>query len=204
MACADSPSAFDARITQNDGALLTSLVAAAAGKDARLDVLTNEDVRKAVALEAEQQSVGCSTEGSCLAELAGALGARAIIYGSVGTLGGTHILTLSLYDSAQGRSGGREVVKGSTIDELAAGLDDAVANLIGSWQKANPTTDGERPRLLVMDLVVNACRHAVHDDAREDACDAKPGRADADPQDGSGAARCVDWGRRGGGLRVRA
>jgi hypothetical protein len=152
-------------ITQDDGALLTSLVAAAAGKDARLDVLTHEDVRKAVALEAEQQSVGCSTEGSCLAELAGALGARAIIYGSVGTLGDTRILTLSLYDSAQGRSGGREVVKGRTIDELAAGLDAAVVNLIGSWQKANPTAEGERARLLVMDLDVRSSTNPEPADA---------------------------------------
>lgn len=144
-----------AAISPDEGALLTSLVAAAAGRDGRADVLASEDVRKAVEVEASQQMMGCSAS-SCLAELAGALGARAVIYGSVGDLGDAKVLTLNIYDSAQGRSGGRAVVRGRTVDELAAGLDAAVLELMTSWQRDNKQAGGERPRLLVMDLDVRA------------------------------------------------
>lgn len=136
-------------VTPDEGALLTSLVAAAAGKDPQVDVLASEDVRKAVALEAEQQMAGCSSEGSCLAELAGALGARAIIYGTVGTLGGLNVLTLNVFDSAAGQSGGRVVVRGKDVEELSRGLDAAVAELLAGWQKG-----AGRARVLVMDLDV--------------------------------------------------
>jgi hypothetical protein len=46
------------------------------------DVLSTADVQQMVELEAEKAAMGCA-DNSCLAELAGALGADLVVYGDV-------------------------------------------------------------------------------------------------------------------------
>ena len=60
---------------------------------------------------------GCD-EGStsCLAELAGAMGARLVLFGDLGKLGDTTVVSLNLFLSDQAQSAGRETVRVKSLD----------------------------------------------------------------------------------------
>lgn len=153
VAAALSPRA--AAISATEGSLLTSLVANAASRDARFDVLTRDDVKNAVAVEADRQGLGCE-ESTCLAELAGALGARIVVYGSVGQLGEDTLLTLNLFDSDAASSGGRRVARGKTITELSSVVEATTTELLEGFLKKSGAAPDARVRLLVLDLEVRA------------------------------------------------
>ena len=56
--------------------LLNDLVATAAERTSSLTVITGADIANVIALEAEKEALGCDdTSASCLAEVAGAMGA---------------------------------------------------------------------------------------------------------------------------------
>jgi hypothetical protein len=135
-----------------DGALLTSMVTAAAGADARMDVLSTTDVKKALDVEAQKTLAGCDeAAGSCLAEIAAAMDARSVLHGSVGQLGTDTVLTLSLFDTMSASAVGRVVVKDKTISAVADRVEAAVKELL---VKVPTLKDGQRTRVLVIDLDV--------------------------------------------------
>lgn len=104
--------------TLPDAQLLNGVAASAAGKDARIDVLTNDDLRTAVDVEATRQAAGCATN-SCALEIANALDARFIITGTLGTLGDNLVLQLTVLDVKSARSVGRASLRGSNTGALA-------------------------------------------------------------------------------------
>lgn len=142
-------------VGDGEGRLLTSLVATAAAKDPMFDVLTRDDVRNALAVEAEKQSLGCA-ESSCLAEIAGAMGARIVVYGSVGRLGQQLVLTLNLFDSEAARSGGRRVAQAVDLDKLAALVEPTTQELLQAFVQRGGLPQSTRVRLIVLDLEVQA------------------------------------------------
>lgn len=77
---------------------LSGIIAAAVASDARLDVVTSEDVASLVALEGDRQIAGCD-DNSCLAELAGAIGARYVVFGDISRLGDRAVANLRLFDT---------------------------------------------------------------------------------------------------------
>jgi len=83
-----------------------------------LNVIDGADVKTMMELEGERQQVGCG-DSSCLAELAGALGARLVVFGSVGVLGSKTVLHLNLFDSQTGQSVGRQFVEVDNPGELS-------------------------------------------------------------------------------------
>jgi hypothetical protein len=138
--------AHAARVDAGAARLLTDAVAVAVQKQPAVDVLTNEDVRRAMDFEASKQALGCDATG-CLAELADALGASFVVHGSVGGLGDELALTLNLFDSASARSMGRVLVRAPSIGALADRVPGAVSEL---WQ-ARPVGEA-RLRVLVLAL----------------------------------------------------
>lgn len=96
------------------------LLVAALGDLEGLQVTSQEDLRKLANLDAAKQAMDCAAQ-SCLAEMAGALGARAVVFGSVTGLGSTTSIALSLFDSKNG------VIQRRTIE--AKKLDDIPAEL---------------------------------------------------------------------------
>ena len=133
----------------NDAHLLTELIGGAAGQRATVDVLTSDDVRRAVELEASRETLGC-TASSCLAEIASAMGARFVLYGSLSKLSEDElILTLTIFDSGTGSSGGRRSLRARDLKALVNQIDGAVAALVDqALAAANLTT---KTRLLVLD-----------------------------------------------------
>ncbi len=116
--------------THDDARLLTELVASAAARNRAVDVLTGEDVRRAVDLEAERQTLGCAAS-SCLAEIASAMGAGVVLYGSLSKLGDDEaILTLNVFDSNSARASGRSSIRGRDVKAIVDQIDGEVATLI--------------------------------------------------------------------------
>ena len=117
---------------------IASLMLVELSKQHGLDVISASDVKRLAELEGEKQAMGCA-DSSCLAELAGAMGARYVVFGDVGTLGSLMILNLNLFDSQKATAVNRTTVQSNGIEELpsklAAGLVELAAPL-----NAGPTT----------------------------------------------------------------
>jgi len=142
-----------AEIDASAAATLTQLTAVAASKVEGTEVLSSRDIQEIVALESDKQLIGCADESSCLAEVAGALGARFVVFSQLGELDDTLVLTLNLFDADEAKSVGRKVVDGSTVSELGEKVGPAVVALIGdAIADAPPAVDGALVKVLVMDI----------------------------------------------------
>jgi hypothetical protein len=141
-----------APLTSSDAELVSAFVATAATKDARLDVLSAADVRNAVDLEAQRAVMGCDAT-SCLLEVAGAMDARLVVHGTLGTLGDVVVLTLNVFDIAAARALGRVVVQKQRVDALADAIGPAVVELL---ERAPTPTPGTRIRTVVLDVKLTA------------------------------------------------
>ncbi len=115
---------FDAGTTTTIGGLVTSELAG----DQRLDIIASDDVERLAALEGDRQNVGC-TDNSCLAELAGAIGARYVVFGDVGKLGDVVIVQLNLFDSQTAQALTRVTVQANSMSELPRALQPRVHEL---------------------------------------------------------------------------
>ncbi len=107
-----------------------------------LDVTAYDDVKQVLDLQGEKHGLGCD-EASCLADLAGALGARYIVTGRLGKLGSNYILTMSLFDSDEADSVARGKASADDLgrigDKIPAILDQLVGPL-GVVTAAPPAT----------------------------------------------------------------
>ena len=114
--------------------IITNMVSAElANYNQRFEIITSADMRQMVALEAEKQSMGCVTDSSCLAELAGAMGARLVLFGGVGKLGNNIIITLNLFDSVEATSAGRVIIRASDLDVVPDKVPPALAKLVSQF-----------------------------------------------------------------------
>lgn len=95
-----------------------------------LEVISGAELRKMAELEAERAVVGCESDGSCLAELAGALGAGLAISGQVGQLGSQLVMNLQLFDAGEARVVSRVTRRVGSFEALADAVPDAVRELM--------------------------------------------------------------------------
>ncbi len=94
---------------------------------------SQNEVQTLLGKERQAQLLGCSDESnSCLTELAGALGARFVMSGTVTKLGEAYQLTLQTLDSQKAQSVGRSVRIASSLDTLLAQLTYSVAEATGT------------------------------------------------------------------------
>ena len=117
---------LDASIVEN----ISGLVAVLLTEDVRLDVLSGADIKQMAALEGEKQALGCTNDASCLADVAGAMGAGLIIYGNGGQLGTLLNINLNVFDAIQARSVGRVALQAKSLEELPEKLRPAILQLI--------------------------------------------------------------------------
>lgn len=83
--------------------LLGDALAGELRKRAGVSVLTQADVSALLGIEKTRQMLGCS-EGGCLAEIGGALGADRVVHGSLGRVGGSLVVNLSALDPRRASS----------------------------------------------------------------------------------------------------
>ncbi len=108
----------DGEIDPSLARTVTSVVSAELSTYPDFVVIANSDVRQMMDLEGQRQQAGCS-DASCLAELAGALGARLVVFGTVGKLGTKTTVALNVFDSRDAKSAGRQFVEIQNLDELS-------------------------------------------------------------------------------------
>lgn len=149
LALSSSPTAAPAPHA-GDAELLTGVVAAAAARDPRAEVLTAADVRTATDFEATRQTLGCS-ESSCLIEIANALDARVVVSGVLGQLGADWVLQLTLLDVQAGRPLARVSLRAADAETLASAAEAAVARAF-----ATPSLGDSAVRVVVLDFTLTS------------------------------------------------
>lgn len=132
--------AFDAGTTSTIGGLVTSELAS----DPQLDIIASDDVERLAALEGDRQNAGC-TDNSCLAELAGAIGARYVVFGDVGRLGDVVIVQLNLFDSQTARALTRVTVQANSMSELPRALQPRVHELAAPLVSSSTQVSASSP-----------------------------------------------------------
>jgi hypothetical protein len=131
-------------------ATLTELTAVAAAEVVGAEVVSTRDIEKIVALESQKQVMGCSA-ADCLAEVAGALGARLVVFSELGALDDQLLLTMNLYDAEAARSVSRELIRGGSAAAVGEAIPGAVHRLLDGPVQQAPA----RPvRVLVMNIAV--------------------------------------------------
>lgn len=140
-----------ARANATSGALTASITSALADKpDA--DVVSQEDVRKMLSLEAERAVMGCDDEASCLAEISDALGARLVVSGRLTRVDRLFQLNLSVFDSTTATVAARKTVTGTTVDDVMEKVPYAVGQV---WKQSGHQVKEEKVRAYVRDIDVD-------------------------------------------------
>jgi hypothetical protein len=91
-----------------------------------------DEVRAMLDLEAQKQMLGCGEEKSCLAEIAGAVGADVLIVGGLVDVGGETVLSLKRIDqksAAVAQQVSVRLAKGGNGEEVLAAIGPSVEKL---------------------------------------------------------------------------
>lgn len=112
--------------------ILTELVLQDLHDMKRFRVIGQKDIDQMLNTEQRKQLTGCS-DTSCLVEIAGAMGTRYTVDGTIGALGDTNILSLSLIDTSRAAVVSR---KTSIVKGVKAQLIETVHRQVGSLMEA--------------------------------------------------------------------
>ena len=110
--------------------ILTTLVSAEISQYQKFNVVTSLDIRKMAALQDDKRKAGCDTDATCMADLAGSIGARFVIFGDVGQLGEKIILTLNLFDSKKAKAVARSIINANGIEDVPTKLPAGIRDLL--------------------------------------------------------------------------
>jgi hypothetical protein len=114
---------------------LQGIVTAGLAEYPELDVVSGDDVKNLVQLQAERQTMGCSEDASCMAEIADALGAQLVVFGTAGKLDNSLVVNLNLFDSVKAMGLGRIVVQTEDTKSLPKKLRPKLRDLVGRFYK---------------------------------------------------------------------
>ncbi len=128
---------LDAKNNGADRAAIAALPNTLASEIAQLgtvEVISGADLRRMAELESERMALGCEAE-SCIAEIAGALGARLVIFSEASRVGSTTVVNLSIFDVNLAKALSRVTVRvedvGELPDQIVIALPNLVAPLLG-------------------------------------------------------------------------
>ena len=140
------------------------MVAAAAADVDGVIVMSAAELRRLAELEGTKATAGCSDDANCLADIAGALGAERVIFGSMSRLGSTTTVVLSLYTSATERAerrsfdvadmNGLSVLLRSNTVSLLSGTPSAADEVAPAAPSAEPMTAGVVPLIAGVSVLV--------------------------------------------------
>lgn len=102
---------------------LSSIVAAEAGRVAGFTLLSARELRAAIAHEADRQLVGCDADTGCLAEIADAVDADLLVHGTIDTVDGAPVVSLTLLNT-------RALVVVNRVTFAWRGSADALADVV--------------------------------------------------------------------------
>jgi TolB-like protein len=132
--------------TRKAADILTEQLLTDLSGDPRFEAIGQSEISALLSLERQKQLLGCSDEAtSCIAELGGALGARWLLMGSLGRLGGKLRLDLKLVDTTSAKVASRD---GRILD------DDSLLFAAASEILAKLTNRPPAPRTKVLPFIV--------------------------------------------------
>jgi TolB-like protein len=107
-------------------------------------VTTKNDVAQLVGIERQKQLLGCATtDGSCLAELAGALGVAMLLSGTVAKTESGYVSTLKLIDASDGATKWSATTRVDTEKQLFAFFDEQASAAVATVAPdAQPKSQG--------------------------------------------------------------
>jgi hypothetical protein len=108
-----------------------------------VDVIAENEIQKIADVEASKAELGCDTS-SCLAELAGAMGAELVLFGSVSRLGSTTTVNLSLFDNRSTRIE-RDALSVQDVGALPKELPARVKDLVARVTQPSRGTQAPKP-----------------------------------------------------------
>jgi hypothetical protein len=114
-----------ARIEASEAKVINDLVGQSVARKP-VKVTTAADVRRMADVESQKALLGCETDASCLADLAGDFGARYVLYGSVAALGELYVVQLTLFDAEKAEAVDRVRVETRELSEVTHEIDEAV------------------------------------------------------------------------------
>lgn len=124
---------------------LTQFVASRAARFP-IDVTAMADVRDLIALEGQKQAAGCDTSSSsCLADIAGALGADLVLGTRAGKLDAVYVISLQLYDARSTGTEGRASVEAWSLAEASTKIGPALDDLLRKATGTEPTETNIAP-----------------------------------------------------------
>jgi hypothetical protein len=112
---------------------LEGIVTAGLAEYPELDVVSGEDLKNLLQLEAERETMGCDADAACMAEIADALGAELVVFGNTGRLDGSLVVNLNLFDSRKAIGLGRIVVQSESTKRLPRRLRPKLRELVGKF-----------------------------------------------------------------------
>jgi TolB-like protein len=110
---------------------LSALLASEVARRPSLTVIAGSDLRALLGFERQKQLLGCA-EGSCIAELAGALGVAYLVTSEASKVGNTWLLSLALLDAKKAMAVNRLTRKAYTDDALVEETSKAVDELLAA------------------------------------------------------------------------
>ena len=141
------------------------------------------DVKDMLDVEQQKMLMGCD-QNSCMAELAGAMGANRVIAGMVGRLGSLFVVTLKLIDTQSAEVVARASRRFSKVEQVPEAVGPLVDDLLSAKPRAQGTPAAvleigkapkERPKTMQvrefckqMDRYARTLREAPYDVARVD------------------------------------
>lgn len=112
---------------------ITELVTAEVNARGYFDPISSAEMATMLGAERQRQLLGCSeAEGTCVTELAGALGAGFVMTGSLAKLGGVFQLNLQVVDTRNAKPLGRGSKLARDFESLRAQVPYAVAEACGT------------------------------------------------------------------------
>ncbi len=141
---------------------LSALLGQSAGGRTPLSVLSSDELRALLSVEAQKQLMGC-TDDRCLTELADAAGARVVVTSAVAAVAGGVVVTFAVIDAVAAAPIARQELRGPDAEAVLAALPNTAALLrraalqhIGvvvsdgaawmAFQQRQPKTTQDRPR----------------------------------------------------------
>lgn len=115
----------------------------------RISVVTRSQVASVLGYERQKELLGCSNDSSsCLAELAGALGAEALVVGTIGRIGNSHAVNLKVVHAGNGREVAARSARLDSEEKILDWLDETARLIAPSVMRAfRPSEASELPAL---------------------------------------------------------
>ena len=109
-----------------------------------LSTVTTSDLDQILALEEDKVRLGCPTDAACMAKLSEAAQAQWVVSSTLGMIGKSVVLSVTLIDGERASAIGRGSVTLDSIDDVATALPALLSQVFG-WDGAAPTTSFSLP-----------------------------------------------------------